>query len=171
MAKKGGRRSSAAASAAAKKGWETRRRGGGAPAKTANSTTVTAPSRPTARAAGGRQAQIYRAERAKASIDERRGTSMTARAVASSDRRQKRGIAKKRQRAGLDAVPTAKGLAVRARGPLAGLRTRIFKAAARVARSRRANDVTRTAGNKVPRWATPKKTWPLELTGNLRPKQ
>lgn len=143
-------------SAAAKKGWETRRRGGGVAAKG----TSTAPSKPTSRragsgSAGGRQAQTYRKERALASIDMRRGTSMTARAVASSDRRQKRGIAKKRQKAGLEAVPTAKGLAVKARGPFAGARKAVFKAAARFARSRRANDVTRTAGSKVPRWAKP----------------
>jgi hypothetical protein len=73
--------------------------------------------------------------------------------VARSERMQKRGVAKKRQRAGLEAVPTAKGLAVKTRGPLAGLRRRVFKAAAKLQRSRRGADVTRTAGSKLPRWA------------------
>lgn len=116
-------------------------------------TTTTASKPPSARSAGGRQAQTYRQERARASIDERRGISPFKRSVARSERMQKRGVAKKRQRAGLEAVPTAKGLAVKTRGPLAGLRRRAFKAVAKLQRSRRGADVTRTAGSKLPRWA------------------
>ena len=108
---------------------------------------------PSAKQAGGRQAQTYRKERAKANIDERRGISPFKRSVASSERMQKRGVAKKRQRAGLEAVPTAKGLAVKTRGPLAGIRRAAFKAVAKIKRSRRRADVTRTAGSKLPRWA------------------
>jgi len=123
--------------------------GGGGGSKSSGGKSVPA------RASGGRQAQTYRVERSKAAIDEARGTKASARAVASSERMQKRGIAKKREKAGLEAVPTAKGLAVKTSGPLAGVRKAVFKAAAKVARSRRANDPTRTAGSKVPRWATP----------------
>ena len=129
------------------------------PAKTTSSSatskkkTTTASKPPSARSAGGRQAQTYRKERARASIDERRGISPFKRSVARSERMQKRGVAKKRQRAGLEAVPTAKGLAVKTRGPLAGLRRRAFKAVAKLQRSRRGADVTRTAGSKLPRWA------------------
>ena len=135
--------------------------GGKSPKPAAKATSSSATSKrktaaskpPSAKQAGGRQAQTYRKERAKASIDERRGISPFKRSVASSNRMQKRGIAKKRQRAGLEAVPTAKGLAVKTRGPLAGLRRRAFKAVAKLQRSRRAADVTRTAGKKLPRWA------------------
>lgn len=123
------------------------------PATSKKKTTTTASKPPSARSAGGRQAQTYRQERARASIDERRGISPFKRSVARSERMQKRGVAKKRQRAGLEAVPTAKGLAVKTRGPLAGLRRRAFKAVAKLQRSRRGADVTRTAGSKLPRWA------------------
>ena len=114
----------------------------------------TAASKPpaTARAAGGRQAQAYRKERGLAARDERRGISPFARSVASSERMQKRGIAKKRQKAGQEAVPTAKGLAVKTKGPLAGVRKAAFKAVAKLQRSRRAADVT-APGQKLPRWA------------------
>ena len=105
--------------------------------------------------AGSRQREVYRKERTNAAIDEKRGINMNARAVASSERMQKRGIAKQRQWAGLDAVPTAKGLAVKTKGPLAGVRKALFKAAAKFARSRRKADVTGLAGSKLPRWATP----------------
>ena len=105
-----------------------------------------------ARAAGGRQAQTYRKERALAARDETRGISPFARSVASSERMQKRGVAKKRQKAGQEAVPTAKGLAVKTKGPLAGVRKAAFKAVAKMQRSRRAADVT-APGQKLPRWA------------------
>jgi hypothetical protein len=49
-------------------------------------------------------------------------------------------------------VPTAKGLAVKAKGPLAGVRKAAFKAVAKFQRSRRGNDVT-APGQKLPRWA------------------
>ena len=125
--------------------------GGGGGGKKAGAKKPAKP--PSAKQAGGRQAQTYRKERAKANIDERRGISPFKRSVASSERMQKRGVAKKRQRAGLEAVPTAKGLAVKTRGPLAGLRRSAFKAVAKFKRSRRGADVTRTAGSKLPRWA------------------
>jgi hypothetical protein len=120
--------------------------------KTSASSTSAAKPKRQGSAAGGRQAQVYRKERALAGRDERRGINPNARAVASSDRRLKRGIAKKRQKAGQEAVPTAKGLSVKVKGPLAGVRKAVFKTIAKFKRNRRQEDVT-APGQKLPRWA------------------
>ena len=126
--------------------------GGSGGGRKGKSTAAPAKPKRAGSAAGGRQAQVYRKERGLADRDARRGISPFARSVASSERMQKRGVAKKRQRAGQEAVPTAKGLAVKTKGPLAGVRRAAFKAVAKFKRSRRQEDVT-APGQKLPRWA------------------
>jgi hypothetical protein len=107
-------------------------------------------SRSNAASKAGQSSASARKEKAQYNRDESRGISIGKRDYAAVDRRHKRAVAAKNTKAGKPAVSTAKGLAVKPKGPLAGVRRAAFKAVAKVQRAVRGKD---SRGKKLPRWA------------------
>ena len=99
---------------------------------------------------GRRIAEETRKSNIQFDKDMARGINPNKRSASTADRRTKRAMAVRNTKAGKPSVSTAKGLAVKPKGPLAGVRRAAFKAVAKVQRAVRGKDAR---GKKLPRWA------------------